>query len=263
MEPQLKEREKNEEEVAELLALAGKLEGLTRNVGMHAGGVLIAPGKLTDFCPLYVADASDAAVSQYRQGRRRSGRAGEVRLSGPHHAHDPRLDAALRQARQLDPASTLKLEDVAARRPGRVQDLLEREHERRVPVRIARHARSAEARETRPLRRHHRARLAVSPRPDGPDPVVLRAQARARARRLSRPARRDDPLRDLRHHGLPGAGHADGADHRRLQPRRRRPAAPRHGQEKARGDGGAPRRFSAKARRRTASRRRKPTRFST
>ena len=32
---------------------------------MHAGGVLIAPGKLTDFCPLYVADGSDAAVSQY------------------------------------------------------------------------------------------------------------------------------------------------------------------------------------------------------
>jgi DNA polymerase-3 subunit alpha len=65
MEPQLKERERNEEEVAELLALAGKLEGLTRNVGMHAGGVLIAPGKLTDFCPLYIADNSDAAVSQY------------------------------------------------------------------------------------------------------------------------------------------------------------------------------------------------------
>ncbi len=65
MEPQLKEREKNEEEVAELLALAEKLEGLTRNVGMHAGGVLIAPGKLTDFCPLYVADNSDAAVSQF------------------------------------------------------------------------------------------------------------------------------------------------------------------------------------------------------
>jgi DNA polymerase III subunit alpha len=32
---------------------------------MHAGGVLIAPGKLTDFCPLYVPDNSEAAVSQY------------------------------------------------------------------------------------------------------------------------------------------------------------------------------------------------------
>ena len=44
MEPLIREREKKEEEVADLLALAGKLEGLTRIVGMHAGGVLIAPG---------------------------------------------------------------------------------------------------------------------------------------------------------------------------------------------------------------------------
>jgi DNA polymerase-3 subunit alpha len=64
-EPQLAEREKNEEEVAELLVLAEKLEGMTRNVGMHAGGVLIAPGKLTDFCPLYIADGSESAVSQF------------------------------------------------------------------------------------------------------------------------------------------------------------------------------------------------------
>jgi DNA polymerase-3 subunit alpha len=47
------------------LALAQKLEGMTRNVGMHAGGVLIAPGKLTDFCPLYQQPGSTSAVSQY------------------------------------------------------------------------------------------------------------------------------------------------------------------------------------------------------
>ena len=64
-EPQIDERAKNEEELAELLPLAEKLEGITRNVGMHAGGVLIAPGKLTDFCPLYQAEGSDAAVSQF------------------------------------------------------------------------------------------------------------------------------------------------------------------------------------------------------
>src|SRR5262245_33934961 len=64
MEPQLAEREKKEEEVRELLALAEKLEGLTRNVGMHAGGVLIAPGKITDFCPVYAADGSGSVVSQ-------------------------------------------------------------------------------------------------------------------------------------------------------------------------------------------------------
>jgi DNA polymerase-3 subunit alpha len=64
-EPQLAERSRKEEEVRNLLALAQKLEGLTRNVGMHAGGVLIAPGKLTDFCPLYQQPGSNAAVSQY------------------------------------------------------------------------------------------------------------------------------------------------------------------------------------------------------
>src|SRR6185312_5425195 len=64
MEPLLAEREKKEEEVRGLLELAERLEGLTRNVGMHAGGVLIAPGKLTDFCPLYSAEGTESVVSQ-------------------------------------------------------------------------------------------------------------------------------------------------------------------------------------------------------
>ena len=63
-EPQINERLEQEEGLRELWALAEKLEGLTRNVGMHAGGVLIAPGKLTDFCPLYAADGG-ATVSQF------------------------------------------------------------------------------------------------------------------------------------------------------------------------------------------------------
>jgi DNA polymerase-3 subunit alpha len=64
-EPVLKERLEREEDVKTLIELAQKLEGLTRNVGMHAGGVLIAPGKLTDFCPLYQQPGSDSAVSQF------------------------------------------------------------------------------------------------------------------------------------------------------------------------------------------------------
>src|SRR5262249_30403033 len=65
MEPLLAEREAKEEEVRQLLELAERLEGLTRNVGMHAGGVLIAPGQLTDFCPLYSAEGADSVVSQF------------------------------------------------------------------------------------------------------------------------------------------------------------------------------------------------------
>lgn len=63
--PELEQREAAEEEVAELLSLAARVEGMVRNIGMHAGGVLIAPGKITDFCPLYQQPGSDSAVSQY------------------------------------------------------------------------------------------------------------------------------------------------------------------------------------------------------
>ncbi|MDR2926399.1 MAG: DNA polymerase III subunit alpha [Azoarcus sp.] len=69
MEPQIAEmmRDANDgEAIQKLWSLAEPLEGLTRNVGMHAGGVLIAPNKLTDFCPLYIADGADAVpVSQF------------------------------------------------------------------------------------------------------------------------------------------------------------------------------------------------------
>ncbi len=61
-EPLLQERFDNEDEVHQLLELAQRVEGLTRNVGMHAGGVLIAPGKLTDFCPLYPQPGSDCGA---------------------------------------------------------------------------------------------------------------------------------------------------------------------------------------------------------
>jgi DNA polymerase-3 subunit alpha len=63
--PEIEQREAAEEEVAELLALATRVEGIVRNIGMHAGGVLIAPGRITDFCPLYQQPGSDSAVSQY------------------------------------------------------------------------------------------------------------------------------------------------------------------------------------------------------
>ena len=64
-EPQLAERREQEEEVKELLELALRLEGLTRNVGMHAGGVLISPSKISDFSPIYCQPNGESLVSQY------------------------------------------------------------------------------------------------------------------------------------------------------------------------------------------------------
>ena len=64
-EPVLAERIEKEEDVKTLIEMAQQLEGMTRNIGMHAGGVVIAPGKLTDFCPLYQQPGSTSAVAMY------------------------------------------------------------------------------------------------------------------------------------------------------------------------------------------------------
>lgn len=62
----LRERYEKEDDVRTLLDLAQKLEGTTRNVGKHAGGVVIALGKLTDFTPLYCeAGEPEHIVTQF------------------------------------------------------------------------------------------------------------------------------------------------------------------------------------------------------
>ncbi|MCI3950597.1 MAG: dnaE, partial [Burkholderiales bacterium] len=110
VEPQINEREKNEEEVRELLALAEQLEGLTRNVGMHAGGVLIAPGKLTDFCPLYAADGSGSVVSQFDMKDVEA--VGLVKFDFLGLTTLTILDWTVRFIESLDPQAKVKLEEI-------------------------------------------------------------------------------------------------------------------------------------------------------
>ncbi|MCX7893510.1 MAG: DNA polymerase III subunit alpha [Burkholderiales bacterium] len=110
MEPRLKEREENEEDTRALLALAEQLEGLTRNVGMHAGGVLIAPGKLTDFCPLYAAPGTESVVSQLDKDDVEA--IGLVKFDFLGLTTLTILDWTLRFVKRLDPASTLSLESL-------------------------------------------------------------------------------------------------------------------------------------------------------
>ncbi len=68
-EPQLAELmndSRDGEAVKNLFDLAMALEDLTRNTGMHAGGVLIAPSKISDFCPMYLSSSTDAVpVAQF------------------------------------------------------------------------------------------------------------------------------------------------------------------------------------------------------
>ena len=64
-EPELKARYEAEDEVRELIDLARKLEGLVRNAGKHAGGVVIAPSPLPDFVPLYTDQSAEGGVTQF------------------------------------------------------------------------------------------------------------------------------------------------------------------------------------------------------
>lgn len=54
-----------DEEVRALIDLAKNLEGITRNAGKHAGGVVIAPSQLIDFAPLYCEQGGDNLVTQF------------------------------------------------------------------------------------------------------------------------------------------------------------------------------------------------------
>lgn len=64
-EEELKRRYQQEDEIRVLMDLALRLEGLARNAGKHAGGVVIAPSKLTDFTPLYCEPGGDNLVTQF------------------------------------------------------------------------------------------------------------------------------------------------------------------------------------------------------
>ncbi|MBB5391427.1 MULTISPECIES: DNA polymerase III subunit alpha [unclassified Herbaspirillum] len=101
-EPLLKERLENEEEVKQLLGLAQQVEGIARNIGMHAGGVLIAPGKLTDFCPLYTQGGDAGVVSQYDKDDVEA--VGLVKFDFLGLTTLTILDRAERYIRMLDPA---------------------------------------------------------------------------------------------------------------------------------------------------------------
>ena len=64
-EPQLKQRYDEEEDTRALLDLAMSLEGIKRNAGKHAGGVVIAPSPLTDFTPLFCEAGGGSMVTQF------------------------------------------------------------------------------------------------------------------------------------------------------------------------------------------------------
>ncbi len=107
-EPAFADAVASDEENQELIALAKPLEGLTRNVGMHAGGVLIAPGKLTDFTPLYCAQGTEGVISQYDKDDVEA--IGLVKFDFLGLTTLTIMDLTLKYVRQLDPSFALELD---------------------------------------------------------------------------------------------------------------------------------------------------------
>ena len=64
-EPQLQQSYDSDEEVKDLIDMCRILEGVTRNAGKHAGGVVISPTTITDFAPLYCDAEGHHPVTQF------------------------------------------------------------------------------------------------------------------------------------------------------------------------------------------------------
>jgi hypothetical protein len=152
--------------VRKLIDLARSLEGLTRNAGKHAGGVVIAPSVLTDFTPLYCEEGGTTPVTQFDKDDVEA--AGLVKFDFLGLRTLTIIDWAVRDIN----AERARRRRAAARSSARCRWTMRRPtrcsraaHHGGVPARIARHEGSDPPPAAGPLRRHRRAGGAVPPGP--------------------------------------------------------------------------------------------------
>ena len=202
------------------------IEGLKRQWGVHAAGVIMSSEPLHRHHPADQAARQDGAIiTQFDYPT--CERLGLIKMDFLGLRNLTVLDDALEQHRGATAARrsssrTSPLDDAATYAAART-----RRHPRRLPARRRPDARPAALDAARQLRGHLRGRRALPARPDGRRlPQQVRPpQERPRADRADPPragrAARGDPRRDLRPDRLPGAGHGDRPEARRLHPRAR------------------------------------------
>ena len=259
--PALKEMQQKDERIRELLAVAQRLEGMTRHASVHAAGVVIAPRPLTEFVPLYKSQ-KDEIVTQWAM--KEVERVGLLKMDFLGLSTLTLIDDCLREIKRTEGVVDRHRRDSAQRRED-LQAVLRWLHLRRVPVRKLRHARAVAQGEARASRRPDRAERALPSRAAqvGDGRRLRLAQAGEDRGQVRAEAARADPLGYLRRHRLPGTGHAHCRGPGRVHDGPVRRAAQGDGQEGSQGHGQAARGLHDRRRLRTASTRRRPRRSST
>ena len=250
--PELRARVESDGQVAKLIETARKLEGLTRHASTHAAGVVIGNRPLIEMVPLYRDPKSGAVMTQWDM--RCVEKVGLIKFDFLGLKTLTVLADAERRIRAGGFPDFSRRDDPARRRAepttcmcrGDTEGVFQLESSGMTD--LVGEAEAARLQGDDPARRALPARAAR-----------LRAWSTttcARKHGLTkveylRPGARGADRRDARRDRLPGPGAPDREPAGGLQPRRGRPAAPRDGQEEARGDGEA-----ARALRRTARRER-------
>jgi DNA polymerase III alpha subunit len=225
---ELRRQYREQEDVQAIIDLARALEGLARNAGKHAGGVVIAPGALTDYTPLYSEDGTGLVTQLDKDDVEAVGlvkfdflglRTLTIIERAQHTINELRARAAegpievaalpmedeatFALLRRCDTTAVFQLESRGNARP---RQRLQPDRFEDIVALVALYRRAAAVGHGRGLHRRKHGE---------------------RGDRLSASAPRADPRADLRRDPVPGAGDADRAGARRLHARRRRPAAPR------------------------------------
>ena len=218
----------------QLIDMARPLEGLVRQDSIHAAAVVIGDRDLSEYLPLQRKGADEPIVTQYAMGDVDA--LGLLKMDFLGLRNLDVIDEAVRLVRESS-RHRARPGAAAARRQEDVRAAGEGRRDRRVPVRVERHARRAAAGEADRVRRHHRPRGAVPAGADAEHPGLRAAQERQGARLLPRRPAQGHPLAHVRRDGVPGAEHADREVAGRVLARRGRRPAQGDRQEERRADG--------------------------
>ena len=165
---EMKEFVESTEEASEIMDMAFKLEGIVRNVGRHAGGVVIAPSALTDFVPLYTEESGTGLVSQFDKDDVE--RAGLVKFDFLGLKTLTIIDWAVKSVnkyRQTLGEEPVEIESIPLDDRGTFEQLRRRRYHRYIPAGIAGHEGFDPPPVAREHRRYYCSSGTVSPRAIG------------------------------------------------------------------------------------------------